>query len=156
VWINRAQLEHGVGIAASSPFHGVPHDAESLLRTFVPGNYAAVLDTAPLPHFVELDLGAERLLEGAYLRWYDTANLGIDYRIEVRADAGGWVWLFKPWRPALEVRDNSGVEQSHHFPSVRARHVRLTVTKLAGQQRLLLRRFELYDRQAAGSRVDRS
>lgn len=155
-WINRAQVEHGAGVTASSPFHGAPHDAESLLRPFVPGDYAAVLDTAPLPHFVELDLGAERLLEGAYLRWYDTANHGIDYRIEVRAGASGWRRLFNSWRPVLEVRDNAGVEQSHHFPSVRARHVRLTVTKFAGQQRLLLRRFELYERQAAGSRVDRS
>jgi hypothetical protein len=135
--INRARAQDGAFIVSSTACHPRPNDADSLLRPFVPGNYAAALDFAPLPHFVEIDLGAQRAVGCVRLEWFDDANRGVDYCIDVRDSDD------QAWKCVADVEGNGMVEPAYSLSTAWVRHIRLTVSKFAGQQRLLLRRLEV-------------
>nr|WP_246191502.1 glycosyltransferase [Aureimonas leprariae] len=134
---NRARAQDGAFIAAATPSHPRPNDMDSILRPFVPGGYAAALDHAPLPHFVEIDLGALRAVNFIKIEWFDDVNRGIDYFIDVRSSDE------ESWERIADVEANGMIEPPYPMQPIWIRHVRLTVTKFGGQQRMLIRRIEI-------------
>jgi len=137
--VDRAKAEHGASIAASTPFHGRPNDADCLLRPFVNLNYAAAISSEPLPHFIEIELGSPRRISGMSLEWFDVTNFGVNYKLEGAGREGVWAEL-------LTILGNKKVKPSYDFAAAEVSRVRFTVTEIEGQQRILLRRFELYER----------
>ena len=80
----------------------------------------------------------DRTLEGALFEWLDAGNHAVDYQVYARTAANIWSLV-------LDVKNNSAVVSQHVFSRVRARIFRLDVTRFSDQQRLLIRRFELYE-----------
>jgi hypothetical protein len=135
---NRATLGDGASIRDSTPFFQPPHDAERLLRPAEPDEYSAAQVYAPAPQFIDIDLGTEHALEGALFEWLDSVNYAVDYRLYARTAANIWSLI-------LDVKDSSALASQHVFPRVRARIFRLVATRFSDQQRLLIRRLELYE-----------
>lgn len=135
---NRATLRDGASIRESTPFFQPPHDAERLLRPTEPGEYSAAVVYAPATQFIDIDLGTERVLEGALFEWLDGVNHAVDYKLYARSAANIWSQI-------LDVKGNSAVVSQHIFPRVCARIFRLIATRFSDQQRLLIRRLELYE-----------
>jgi hypothetical protein len=136
--VNCATLQEGASIQDSTQFFQPPHDAERLLRPAEPGAYSAALVYAPAQQFIDVDLGIERMLEGASFEWLNTVNHAVDYQLYARTASNIWSLI-------LEVKDSHAVVSHHVFPCVRARFFRLVATRFSDQPRLLIRRFELYE-----------
>lgn len=143
---NRATLQDGASIRESTPFFQAPHDAERLLRPTEPGEYSAALVYAPTAQFIDIDLGTERVLEGALFEWLDSVNHAVDYELYARSAPNIWSQI-------LDVKDNSSVMSQHIFPRICARIFRLVATRFSDQQRLLIRRLELYEARSPGRAI---
>ena len=127
----------GARIVKSTPFFDPPHDAEFLLRAGATAGYAAAWDSYPLPHTIEIDLGAPRIIDRIKIEWLDHLNRGLDYVVQGRLGVGAWSSI-------IEARDNEDVECNHTFSPRPTQRLRLTMTRCSGQQRMLLRHFGVY------------
>jgi glycosyltransferase involved in cell wall biosynthesis len=131
-----ANAEMGAYVSASSPFHPRPNDADYLLRHGAPHGYAAALSDAPLPHWIEFDLGAERSVEDIAITWFREDVYPTDYRLLWRAGPG------QAWRVLVNVHDNALATVSHKVRS-RLRFIRLEASRFRGDPRLLMRSFRV-------------
>lgn len=134
---NCARAQDGAKIQNSSLFYAPPHDVSSLLRSHIRGNYAAAIENQPLPQFIEIDLGSVRKLYGLSICWLDSNNLASEYTVSSSLDGQNWDVL-------KEELCNSVAINTVNFDERNARFLRLSVSKLLGQQRLLMCRFEAY------------
>jgi glycosyltransferase involved in cell wall biosynthesis len=137
--VNVANVESGASIAAKSPFHPEPNDAGFVLRNDDPNGYAAVLSGAPLPHFLEIDLGKARAVKKASFGWYSSDRYATDYKMLTRIDPG------EPWKSAFYAAHNQAVETQHSFEPRWARFVRVEIHAFRGDPRLLMRTFRLIE-----------
>ena len=135
---NCARINNGARVSKSSPFFEHPHDASSLLRPPVRGNYAAGIEGSDR-HFIEFDLGTRRILEQIKIHWLDGTNLAEDFFIKVSTNGIIWKTVFSTDR-------NSDAEVSILLNHVIVRYLRLEARKFRGQNRILLRRFEVLAR----------
>ncbi len=137
---NRATRVDGASIWNSTTFFSPPHDADRLLGETADGDYSAAAVYLPSPQFIDIDLGTDRVLEGAAFAWLDDVNHPLEYQLHVRSAADAWSQI-------LNVTGNTSAACEHVFRPVQARIVRLTATKFSDQQRLLIRRLALYETQ---------
>lgn len=135
---NCARIIDGARVSKSSPFYEPPHDPSSLLRSPLRGNYSAGMEGSD-GHFIEFDLGTERILEKIKIEWLDRANVAEDFIVE--ASTNGIIW-----KTVFATDSNSDAEVSVPLNHVTVRHLRLEARKFRGQNRILLRRFEVLAR----------
>jgi len=132
---NCARVKHGAKIIKSSPFFPHPHDAESLLLARIKGNYAAGLEGSA-KHFIEIDLGSVRPVCGIVLDWLGPDNLGETFA--VKGSRNGLIW-----KTLLTSPRNEKPDVRAHFETCHLRYIRLDVFKFRGQQRILMKNFEV-------------
>lgn len=134
---NCLKLRDGASIRRSSKFHPAPHDAGSLLVAHKHGSYAACVEGYPLPHFIEMDLGSRRTLSGFLIEWLSNENLGTDFVVQLSVNG-----LF--WKEVIKVSENGSTNCEYVIKPQLARFVKLIVKGTLGQQRLLMKKFEVY------------
>lgn len=134
---NIARAQDGAFISSSSAFFPRPNDADYILRPEVQDGYAAAFETADETQFIEIDFGAERVINKIRLVWLSFENRGIDYTLHRRnAGSDGWTIL-------ADIVGSEEVEHDLTFTPIATRQVRLAVTRFHGQRRILLRRFDV-------------
>jgi hypothetical protein len=137
----RDLLQPGAGAAVigSSAFFGAPHDAASLLD---PGagsdGYAAALADAPLPHWIEFDLGERSRIDRVRLVWYSEQERCTAFALLGRERPDD------PWTALADVEDRTGSCAAIELGGATARYLRLEARAFAGQPRLLLRRVAVF------------
>jgi glycosyltransferase involved in cell wall biosynthesis len=140
-----AQAEHGASVLGSSGFFPRPHDADYLLRPATESGYAAGLPD--LAQWIEIDLGQPRAVEAGRIAWLDQTNFGVEFAIE------GRLYLDQDWEQLFAASENQLSTVEFRFAARWARYVRLSATRFAGQDRMLIRRFHVFaclDQAAAG------
>ena len=70
--------------------------------------------------------------------WYTTDIRGVDYTLEGRAADGAWAELYR-------AKGNRHRDRVHRFRAVTVTSVRFTLTRAAGQNRVVMREFLLFD-----------
>ncbi len=138
---NLARLDRGVKWSASD---GVPprHDAAVVLdgevcdKTGRGGYWAGKKQHTPVT--LELTLPRPTRIDTNVVVWYTPEVRGVDYRLEGRAPDGTWVELYR-------ARDNRRRDRVHRFDPRTVDAVRFTLTRMAGQYRVIMREFLLFD-----------
>jgi glycosyltransferase involved in cell wall biosynthesis len=136
VLLDMADAEAGASVTGSSPFHPRPNDADYLLRHGSANGYAAVLSGAPLPHWIEFDLGTERAAGEVEISWYREDMYPTRYRVLRRESPD------QNWQLIADVHDNSRVNVRHPI-HCRLRFIRLEASSFKGDPRLLVRSFRI-------------
>ncbi len=134
--VNRLDEAVGASVVSSSRFFPPPHDAGYLLRQEVSGGYAAAVKSSPLPHWIEFDLGSTQSVDRIDLEWLDRNNYAIDFEVSGSVDG-------ESWTPLVQIQSNEQWAASYNFSVAAVRRVKVTCTRFAGQQRMLIRRCRL-------------
>ena len=142
--------ERGASIRSSSGFLPRPHDADYLLRPATESGYAAAQPGRP--QWIEIDLGQPCAVEDGRIEWLDQKHFGIAFVIEVR------LYADQDWEQIYAARENQSLLVDFSFAARWVRYVRLSGTRLAGQDRMLIRRLQIFaciDQAAAGEMPSR-
>ena len=145
---NVVKAEHGASIRASSVFVPRPHDADYLLRPATANGYASGLADGSGSRWVEIDLGGARVVEAGRIEWFDQIHFGIEFAVE------GRLYLDEDWDVLYLTKENGSAEVAFKFAPRWMRYVRLSGSRFAGQDHMLIRRFEVFaclDEIAAGA-----
>jgi glycosyltransferase involved in cell wall biosynthesis len=133
-----AQAENGASILASSEFFLRPHDADYLLRPETESGYAAGRPGGE--QWIEIDLGQPRAVEAGRIVWLDSMCFGIDFIVE------GRLHLDQDWEQLFAATENQSSKVDFTFAARWMRYLRLSGTRFAGQDRMLIRRFHIFSR----------
>ncbi len=124
-------------ISDSSVFFSSPFDAGYLLREEVTGGYAAARRGTPLPHWIEIELRDQQLVDGIDIKWHDEHHYAIEFEIRISDDGSNWKTL-------LKVQNNSRWKLFFDFPPQPVMRMSLIGMKFSGQDRMLIKRVSIW------------
>jgi len=137
---NVALVSAGLKVDSSSAFFKAPNDPAAMFtgKLSAPNSNAYAAGQADgLPDFVEFSLPSAAEVMAVGVHWYDDQNYAIEWALEAKDG--------DLWKPVLTVTDGKEVHGFYLLDKpVTAQTFRLTVTKTAGQQRMLARQLALY------------
>lgn len=130
----------GATVAGSSAFFEFPHDAGHLLRPRAEG-YAAAILSSSRGDWIEFDLGRPTIVDQLIVAWLSDENRPTSYRIRIRPSP------ISAWVTVAEELAATSAYVKHSFPKMKCACVRVETYKYIGQQRMLVRKFELLENQ---------
>jgi|GEM_PF-1020979 len=147
--INYADVSLGARLTAHSPEREAPNGFAAAITPVLAHedkqwHYAAA--DRPVPNGAsedefEVDLGREVEIRELAIEWYADTEAGIEFRLEAKQQ-DTWVECVHETRGHKKL--NASQYQTTLKPTVRARFFRYRQTKALGQNRLLIRQFQLW------------
>jgi hypothetical protein len=113
-----------------------PRDAGYLLRPETTLGYASGVPDQP--QWIEIDLGQPRAVDSGRIIWLDPTHFASEFVVE------GRLFPEQDWETLFADRDNRSSHVDFSFQPQWIRYIRLSGTRFAGRDRMMIRRFHLF------------